>query len=333
MMKRRKVPTGITVVIVVLGVPVAGLILGWLVVTQPLYLVTTGEPAPPADPVRLERDVRALSEGLGPRNHLNPDNLERVAEFIRQELALTGASLTDQPFEVGGHTYRNVMAAFGPDTAGRVVVGAHYDVWEQHPGADDNASGVAGLLELGRMLQRFPPRSRVELAAYCLEEPPHYAEKTMGSAVHAASLRRSRIRVRAMIALEMIGYFDDEPDSQRYPAPFMDWFYPREGDFIAVVGKLGQGWIVRRVKASMRGGASLPVFSINAPRLVPGIDFSDHRSFWNEGYPAVMITDTAFFRNPFYHTIRDIPDTLDFHRMAQVVDGVHAAVLSLADGG
>jgi Peptidase family M28 len=148
----------------------------------------------------------------------------------------------------------------------------------------------------------------------------------MGSATHAASLRERGIPVRAMIALEMIGFFTDAPGSQEYPLQILKLFYPSQGNFIGVVGKLGQGALVRRIRNSMRRASSLPVHSISAPIWPPGVDFSDHRSYWEAGYEAVMITDTAFYRNPNYHTTDDTPETLDYERMAMVVKGVYAAV-------
>jgi len=138
------------------------------------------------------------------------------------------------------------------------------------------------------------------------------------------------VRVRAMIALEMIGFFSDAPGSQSFPTPLLRPFYPSRGDFITVVGKLGQGRLIRRVKRAMRGASPLDVRSIQAPKAVPGVDFSDHASYWAAGFDAVMVTDTAFYRNPHYHTARDTPDTLDYNRMAMVVEGVRAAVIALA---
>jgi len=166
--------------------------------------------------------------------------------------------------------------------------------------------------------------------AYTLEEPPYYATPHMGSAVHAASLAQERVEVRAMISIEMIGYFSDAPRSQDFPASILKLVYPTTGNFIAVVGKLGQGGLVRQVKRAMRGASPLPVESISAPAFVPGIDFSDHRNYWKHGYEAVMITDTSFYRNRNYHTMGDTPDTLDYRRMAQVVVGIDAAVRALA---
>lgn len=181
------------------------------------------------------------------------------------------------------------------------------------------------------LLAASPPEGPVELVAYSPEEPPFFRSPQMGSAVHAASLKTSGRRVRSVLVLEMIGCFEDGARSQSYPLPFLSLFYPTRGNFIAVVGSLGQPRLARRVKAAMRAASPLPVRSINAPRAVPGVDFSDHLSYWREGYPAIMITDTAFYRNPRYHTTGDTPETLDYARMAQVVDGVRAALLREAD--
>jgi Zn-dependent M28 family amino/carboxypeptidase len=278
---------------------------------------------------RLEAHVRALSERFVPRDYPNTANLDRAAAYIGSHLGRALAEVSEETFEVNGRTYRNVVAAMGPDTPERIVVGAHYDAAGPFPAADDNASGVAGLIELAHLLRAAPPARRVELVAYSLEEPPFFRTPDMGSAFHARSLRRRGVRVRAMLSLEMIGYFDDAPGSQGFPLRPLKWFYPAEGNFIAVVGGIRGGALVRRVRNAMRLASPLPVHSIAAPRWVPGIDYSDHSSYWDAGYPAVMITDTAFYRNPHYHTARDLPDTLDYSRMAMVVRGVHAAVLRL----
>jgi Zn-dependent M28 family amino/carboxypeptidase len=210
------------------------------------------------------------------------------------------------------------------------VVGAHYDTAGMQPGADDNASGVAGLIELASLLREASLPLCVELVAFTLEEEPHLLSAPMGSAVHAASLRQQNIPVQVMFSLEMIGYFTDAPHSQRFPLPFLAAVYPSQGNFIAIVGNLSQGLVIRQIKQMMRSASSLPVHSLNAPRFVPGVDFSDHRNYWQAGYHAVMVTDTAFYRNPHYHTKQDTADTLDYGRMAMVVQGVYAAVLASA---
>ena len=309
---------------------VASLTLIWIVV-QPVRVNTSPDPDDETrvSPARLEAHVRALSEDLSPRDFTHPDNLDRAAAYIREQFAQATGDVSEDTFQVYASTYRNVIASFGPDTEERIVVGAHYDAAGPFPAADDNASGIAGLLELARLLAATSLPMRVDLVAYPLEEPPFFRTPHMGSSVHARSLRRQGVKVRAMLSLEMIGYFVDTSGSQRFPLGILRAFYPSEGNFIAVVGKLGQGSVVRRVKRAMRGASPLPVYSINAPRWIPGVDFSDHASYWDEGYPAVMITDTAFYRNPYYHTARDTPETLDYSRMAMVVQGIHAAVLQL----
>jgi Zn-dependent M28 family amino/carboxypeptidase len=236
-----------------------------------------------------------------------------------------------QPFKFGGRQFRNFLAHYGPADAPILVVGAHYDVCGEQSGADDNASAVAGLLELARLFGRHRPEvsHRIELALWPLEEPPNFRTENMGSAVHADSLAKRKADVSGMISLEMLGYFSDEPGSQTYPAPGMGLLYPSRGNFISVVGN-GSSWgFTRRVKARMAGATELPVRSINAPASVPGVDFSDHLNFWVHGWNAVMITDTAFFRNPNYHEITDTADTLDYQRMAHVVTGVYAALTTL----
>ncbi len=298
--------------------------------TQPIGCVRRRDPLVRVDPERLRAHVRALCETMAPRTAAHPENLDRAAEYVRRHLAEAGADASIAPFTAEGREYKNVVARVGPRTAERIVVGAHYDAAEAGIGADDNASGVAGLIELTSALRESPVSTEVELVAYSLEEPPFFRTRSMGSFVHAESLRKEGVAVRAMIALEMIGYFTDSPGSQKFPIGGLSLLYPSRGNFIAVVGCVGQGALVRRVKTAMAESMEVRVRSINATRSVPGVDFSDHLNYWDMGYPAVMVTDTAFFRNPNYHRATDIPKTLDYSRMAEVVEGVHAAVKALA---
>jgi hypothetical protein len=300
-------------------------------ITQPAFSSAASHRPSGARRERLRSSVEMLATTLQPRDFDHPGGLDRAAAYIAAELREAGGRVHEQPFEVQGRTYKNVVALFGPETTERVVVGAHYDTEGARPGADDNASGVAGLLELARLLGEHPPPATVELVAYSLEEPPNFRTENMGSHVHAASLAAAKVRVRAMLALEMIGYFSDASDSQQFPLGALRWLYPTSGNFITVVGRLGEGRLVRQVKRAMQAGGDLPVRSINAPAFVTGIDFSDHRSYWKQGYPAAMITDTSFYRNPNYHTDQDLPETLDYERMAQVVGGVDSAVRALAE--
>jgi len=283
------------------------------------------------DPLRLRQHVEMIAGSFYPRDEGHPENLMQVAAYIQNALSETGADVHLHTYEVNGREYSNVIAAFGPDSSERIIVGAHYDTAGEQPGADDNASGVAGLIELAQLLKGVPLPMRVELAAYTLEEPPYFRTEFMGSAQHVKLLKQQNARVRMMFALEMIGYFNDAPGSQLYPLPLMKWFYSDRGNFIAIVGQLLKGAGVRTIKRAMRKASPLPVYSLNAPASLPGVDFSDHINFWDAGLPAVMITDTAFFRNEAYHSPLDTPERLDYQRMAMVVQGVYEAVLALAN--
>lgn len=302
----------------------------WFWLTQPLFSGAIANTQRTVDPARLESHVRKLSIELAPRDESHIENLDRVAAYLKDEFSQTGATVSDQPYRVEGKSYRNVIAQFGPNTAERIVVGAHYDTAGPFPGADDNASGVAGLIELAGILSKQTLPMRVELVAYTLEEPPYFRTTGMGSSIHARSLRKQNVRVKAMFSLEMIGYFSDSAKSQGFPTTLLQPFYPSKGNFIAVVGRLGEGLLARRVKAAMRAASPLPVYSISAPSFVPGVDFSDQLNYWQAGYKAVMVTDTAFYRNRNYHTAHDKPEKLDYKRMAMVVEGVYAAVSELA---
>jgi Zn-dependent M28 family amino/carboxypeptidase len=313
---------------------VAGLFLlvfaAYIYVTQPLLGVDRSATSASPDPSRLAEHVSVISGLLTPRDESHPDNLDRVAAYVRQEFEAAGARVSEQPYQADGKTYRNVVAAFGRASEERIVVGAHYDTYGPLPGADDNASGVAGLIELAYLVGAADLPLQVDLVAFTLEEPPFFRTAYMGSAVHAEALKQEGVRLRVMMSLEMIGYFTDAEHSQSYPGRVLGLFYPSKGNFISIVGKFGQVGILRRVKRAMSEASELPVYSMTGPRFVPGIDFSDHLNYWNHGYPAVMITDTAFHRNLRYHTKDDTADHLDYVRMADVVAGVYAAVRDLA---
>lgn len=282
---------------------------------------------------RLETHVRILSEVFRPRDHAHPEGLERTADYIHAQARAAGGRVTEQRYKLGGRTWRNILIRFGPRRGARIIVGAHYDAFGDLPGADDNASGVAGLLELARLLGRDPPAAPVELVAFALEEPPIFRTQGMGSARHAADLKARGVCVRAMLCLEMIGYFSDREHSQRFPLPGKDVALSSRGDFIAVVGNPASADLNERVTMAMRDATPLPVESLQAPRSVAGVDCSDHFPYWDAGYPAVMITDTADNRNFAYHTAEDTADRLDYRRMAHVVQGVYAAVMGLARKG
>lgn len=287
--------------------------------TQPLW---TGqpEPGPGGDPARLKAHVRTLV-ALGPREMIHPEVLEAAAQHVEGAFRAAGGRVARQPYVVRGRAVANVVARFGPEPRvegpGLLVLGAHYDTCHGLPGADDNTSGVAVLLEVARLLGEHPPTTPVELVAWTLEEPPHFRTEEMGSRVHAKALKASGLPVTLVLSLEMLGTFEDAPGSQHYPLPGLDLIYPSKGNFLALVGGWGDGWKVRKAKAALAHGSDLPLRSINAPSALVGIDFSDHASYWKEGLPALMLTDTAFFRNPRYHTDRDTPERLDYRRMAE----------------
>lgn len=306
------------------------LLLAWFWLAQPLLGRAQSSSTRIVDPARLEAHVRKLSVEFAPRDVSHLENLDRAAAYIADQFRQTGASVSEQPYNVQSRSYRNVTASFGPDTSERIVVGAHYDSAGPLPGADDNASGVAGLLELARLLGSQPPSIRVELVAFSTEEPPYFGSTGMGSSVHAISLRNRNVKVRAMLSLEMIGYFSDAHGSQHFPVGLLGAFYPSTGNFIGVVGRVSDGLLVRQVKKAMSNAAPLPVYSINAPSFIPGVDFSDQLNYWEAGYGAVMITDTAFYRNRNYHTEHDTAEKLDYKRMAMVVEGVYSAVTEIA---
>lgn len=301
----------------------------WL--TQPLLSRAQPNSVRTVDPARLEAHVRKLSIEFSPRDISHLESLDRTAAYIAAELKQAGGIVSEQGYRVEGNSYRNVIARFGPETSARIIVGAHYDACMPLPGADDNASGVAGLIELARLLGQRAPALRVDLIAYSTEEPPYFRTTGMGSSVHAQSLRKENVNVRAMLSLEMIGYFSDANGSQHFPIGILPVLYPATGNFIGVVGRVGDGLMVRRIKSAMSNAAPLPVYSISAPSFIPGIDFSDQLNYWHAGYDGVMITDTAFYRNRNYHTEHDTAEKLDYKRMAMVVEGVYAAVNALAN--
>ena len=308
-------------------------------VTQPFVTPIPSYP-PHVDPVRLERDVKHLSIDLFPRSYDHFQNLELAAQYLIDEFEAAGAAVTIQVVDVKGKKYKNIIAHFGPQTGSLMVIGAHYDSYGDAttgaryprgyeletytPGADDNASGVAGLLELSRLLSRKPQTRSIELIAYTLEEPPYFNTEHMGSVWHARLLAVSKRDVQLMVSLEMIGYFSDTKGSQRFPIPSMSPLYSDRGDFIGVVGKFSDFKLTRKIKALMSGATDLKVYSINAPPLLQGIDFSDHRSYWNENIPAFMVTDTAFYRNGNHHKAEDTYEKLDYQRMAKVVQSIYA---------
>lgn len=296
-------------------------------------------PIDPADaiPIQLEAHVILLTPVYAGRDASNIEQLNAAGDMLFDRMQTLDYRVEREGFPLGERDeVFNVVAELpgkGPET---VVIGAHYDVAKGTPGADDNASGVAGVLELARRFAGMeePFERTLRFVFFTTEEPPHYRMDTMGSLVHARASRDRGDDIVAMIAVEMIGYFDDEPGSQRYPAmPGVDAAagLPDVGNFIGVVTRPEDASLLGRVVDGMGGDDRLPVVSLALPETVSGVGWSDHWSFWQAGYPAVMVTDTAFARNPNYHQATDTFDTLDYERMGLVVDGIERAIVDLLE--
>ncbi len=281
--------------------------------------------------VRLEGHVRALAHEIGVRSDDEYANVQRAAGYIDSVLRSFGYAVVSQEFAAGGRTYRNLEATLAGTTLRHevVILGAHYDTAEQAPGADDNASGIAGVLELARLFARTPQARTVRFVLFPNEEPPWFPTAAMGSRHYAAAARARHDRIVAMLSIESIGYYDTERGTQRYPFP-LNLAYPDVGDFIAFVSNLKSRGLLHRAISAFRAHANFPTQGAAAPAWVPGVWWSDHWAFWREGYPAIMISDTAPYRNPFYHTPQDTPDKLDYARTARVVDGLVHVVRALA---
>jgi hypothetical protein len=279
----------------------------------------------------LETDVTHLATTIGERNLAHYPELLQAADYVEQRFQEFGFDVHRQTFQVNGMDCHNleVEIAGAEKPKEIVVVGAHYDTAPGTPGANDNASGVAALLAIAGRLRRAAPSRTLRFVAFTNEEPPYFQTPDMGSWVYARRCSQLSENLVAVISLETIGYYRDEPGSQVYPPPFSA-FYPSEGDFIAVVGNVGSRPLVREVVDSFRRHAKFPSEGGAVPGEIIGIGWSDHWSFWQEGYQGVMITDTAPFRYPYYHHPQDLPDKLDFDRMTRVVDGLVPVVAELA---
>lgn len=282
----------------------------------------------------LKRIVRFISNEIGTRSFYQIDELDKTAKFIESEFDRCGYEVFEQRFQFEGNEYRNIVVEVkGKKYPNKVlVIGAHYDTVAGTPGADDNASGIAGLIELARLFRKKTLDKTVRFVAFTLEEPPFFRSDDMGSYRYAKDLRKKGEDVEVMVSLEMIGYFSDKPKSQYFPATFFKWFYPDTGNFIMLVSNRDSKDVLGRIKDAFKKGTGLPVESMSSYSIVPGVDFSDHWSFYQFDYKAIMVTDTAFYRNPNYHRLGDGPDTLDYARMAEVVNGLASALGELATG-
>jgi hypothetical protein len=284
-----------------------------------------------ANKERLYRDVEFLTSITPARNYRNLASLEKCCVYIEAELEKAGTRPERQTWMAGGEPYTNVLASYNTDKKRRLVVGAHYDVDGDQPGADDNASAVAGLLETARLVFAVQPDLdyRIDFVFYCLEEAPYFATLYMGSYIHAQSLYEQKAAVLGMICYEMIGYFSDEPESQPFPSPELAVLYPHTANFIIVVGIEPHKDFAHKLHGLMSEGSGIDVQVIVFPSGEGLAGLSDQRNYWKFGYDAAMINDTAFVRNPHYHLKSDAIDTLDFDKMTEVVTSAYRAITDM----
>lgn len=281
----------------------------------------------------MRTHVETLADAIGERNVWQFDALRRAAAYITDQFVSFGYDPTVQTYDVHKIPVENIEAALPgtTDPGSVVVVGAHYDSVTDCPGANDNATGIAATLELARRFARVPRRKTIRFVAFVNEEPPFFQTPQMGSVVYANGAKARGEKIVAMLSLETIGYYSDEPGSQQYPPPF-NLMFPDRGNFIGFVSNLGSARLLRNAHRAFRARTSFPIHSAPAPESLAGVGWSDQWSFWRAGYPAIMVTDTAPYRYPWYHTAQDTPDKIAFDKMAQVVDGLEHVVHVLAGG-
>jgi Zn-dependent M28 family amino/carboxypeptidase len=288
-----------------------------------------GLPALTADETRtrdeLNRHVTKLAGDIGARTA--ETGLEAAAAYIHDTLHAHGYATSELTYEASGFTYRNIEAEIRGKTDEIVIVGAHYDTAGPYPGANDNASGVAAVLELARVLKGFEPQRALRFVLFPNEEPPFFMGPQMGSFVYAKRCKQRREKIAGMLSLETIGYYSDEAGSQSYPFPAGT--YPTTANFIGFVGNVGSRALLRECMRVFRDTTKFPSEGIAAPTDIPGVGWSDHWSFWQHGYQSVMVTDTAPYRYPYYHSAQDTPDKLDYDRTARVVRGLERVVRAL----
>jgi len=276
----------------------------------------------------LYKNVKSLSVNIGERHLWKGNSLNLAADYIESTLMAYGYGVWRQTYSCYSQSVSNLIAKKNGKDHKVVIIGAHYDTVPGTPGADDNASAVAGMLELARLHKEGSNKKTLIFAAFANEEPPCFGSDHMGSMVYARHLKEQKTPVEVMVSLEMIGFFSQEP-IQTYPLPGMNFLYPKTGDYIGIVGNFHSSKHVSFFKKGIRRHSSINVRSLTAPEFFGGINLSDNYSFWHHGYKAIMITDTSFFRNRNYHQETDTIDTLDFGRMAEVVKGLYYSLLEL----
>lgn len=322
-------------------IAIIGIILSVLVVVAWLAMVRmpgksyAGE-LPPLTPQeellqrQLQRDIAKI--GSEEHNYVYYDNLKAIADFLETSLTEAGYEVNKQGYEVEGKLFENLEAELpGSNKADEIIViGAHYDSVVGAPGANDNGSGAAAVLALARAFSGKEMSRTLRFVEFVNEEPPFFWTGNMGSLVYAKKSREVGDNIVAMLSLETMGYYSDKPGSQEYPFP-LSIAYPLTGNFIGFVGDFASGKLLRQVIGSFRSQTSFPSEGAILPNALPGVGWSDHWSFWQQGYPAIMVTDTAPFRYPYYHTSEDTPDKVDYAKLARVVAGLERVIDRLAN--
>ena len=279
----------------------------------------------------LKQDVEKLAGEIGQRNYLYYKGLVAAADFLKASFAQAGYEVKQQEYKIDNQTYYNLFVEIpGLEKASEIVViGGHYDSVSVSPGANDNGTGAAATLELARLFAGKKPARTLRFVEFVNEEPPFFVSENMGSLVYAKGCKQRQEKVVAMLSLETMGYYSDLIGSQKYPAP-LGSIYPLQGNFIGFIGNIASGSLVREAIASFRHHTQFPSEGAALNSEISGVGWSDHWSFWQQGYPGVMVTDTAPFRYPYYHTEEDTPDKVDYERLARVVAGLEHVIADLS---
>jgi len=325
---------------VIIAVAAVLVLLWWFGMRMPGKSVSKAGPLSPAEVVlreELRADVQKLAGEIGERNMWHYAALNAAADFIEDSFLQAGLRTRRDSYETGGQPCHNIEAEISGIQEGAavsspppiIIIGAHYDSVFGSPGANDNGTGVAAMLALARRFARAKPKQTLRFVAFVNEEPPYFLSGEMGSQVYARRCKERGDKISGMISLETIGYFSDAPQSQTYPSPGLGMFYPNVGNFIGFVSNVKSRVLLRRVVTSFRKHAKIPSEGASLPAFIPGVSWSDQWAFWQHGYPAIMVTDTAPFRYPYYHSSNDTPDKLDYDSFTLVVSGMEKVIEDL----
>jgi hypothetical protein len=315
-------------------------LLWWFGMRMPGKNVSKAGPLSP-DEIALREELRAnvqkLAGEIGERNMWHYAQLNAAADLIEDSFSRAGLRTRRDSYEIRGQACHNIEAEIPGNRPGIIVIGAHYDSVFGSPGANDNGTGAAAVLALAKQFaakaEQSPPRTpnkTLRFVTFVNEEPPYFLSSEMGSQVYARRCKERGDKISAMISLETIGYFSDAQHSQTYPSPGLGLFYPKVGNFIGFVSNVKSRPLLRRVITLFRKHAKIPSEGAALPAFIPGVSWSDQWSFWQQGYPAIMVTDTAPFRYPYYHSSNDTPDKLDYDRFTLVVSGMEKVIQELA---